>query len=107
MTVNSKTKCMICLLVLSTYRDYRPMPELDVYDREVMDDEDYSDLSESQRQAAERELHQRDREEGRLTGRMRRGLMYGMSYYYCICAVTILLFMASLGLMCGLFYGSF
>ncbi|XP_052263468.1 protein cbp-1-like isoform X5 [Dreissena polymorpha] len=48
------------------------MPELDVYDREVMDDEDYSDLSESQRKAAEHELHQRDREEGRLTGRMRR-----------------------------------
>ena len=34
-------------------------------------------MSENQRQAAEREMRQRDREEGVLTGRMRRGLMYG------------------------------
>jgi len=60
------------------FRDYRAIPELDVYDRDVMDEDDYSDLSESQRVAAEREMRQRDKEEGRLTGRMRRGLMYGM-----------------------------
>ena len=63
--------------VLSYFRDYRAIPELDTYDQNVVDDDDYSDLSEGQRQAAERDLHQRDREEGRLTGRMRRGLMYG------------------------------
>ena len=53
------------------------MPELDVYDRQNLDEDDYSEMSENQRQAAEKELHQRDREEGRATGRMRRGLMYG------------------------------
>ncbi|XP_052781535.1 DNA replication licensing factor mcm2-like [Mya arenaria] len=60
-------------------RDYRAIPELDVYDRGVMDEDDYSDLSESQRAAAERDMRQRDKEEGRLTGRMRRGLMYDES----------------------------
>lgn len=48
-----------------------------MYDQDVMDDEDFSEMSESQRAAAEREIRQREREEGRLTGRMRRGLMYG------------------------------
>ena len=56
------------------------MPELDVYDQDNLDDEDFSEMSESQRQAAEREMRQRDREEGRLTGRMRRGLMYGQYF---------------------------
>ncbi|XP_045166532.1 DNA replication licensing factor mcm2-like [Mercenaria mercenaria] len=61
-------------------RDYRAIPELDVYDQDHLDDEeDYSDISESQRQAAEREIRQREKEEGRLTGRMRRGLMYDES----------------------------
>ena len=61
-----------------SHRDYRPIPELDVYDQDHLDDEeDFSDISESQRQAAEREIRQREKEEGRLTGRMRRGLMYG------------------------------
>ena len=58
-------------------RDYRPIPELDVYDRDNLDEEDYSDLSEGNRQAAEREIRQREKDEGRATGRMRRGLMYG------------------------------
>ena len=49
-----------------------------MYDQDHLDDEeDFSDISESQRQAAEREIRQREKEEGRLTGRMRRGLMYG------------------------------
>lgn len=49
-----------------------------MYDQEGLDDEDdFSELSEGQRQAAEREMRQRDREEGILTGRMRRGFMYG------------------------------
>lgn len=58
-------------------RDYRAIPALDRYDQEGLDEDDYSELSENQRQAAEREMRQRDREEGVLTGRMRRGLMYG------------------------------
>ena len=60
------------------FRDYRPIPELDIYDPEALDDEaDFSDISETARQAAEREIRQREREEGRIAGRMRRGLMYG------------------------------
>lgn len=60
-------------------RDYRPIPALDVYDQEGLDDEeDFSDISESQRAAAEREIRQREKEQGILYGRMRRGLMYGM-----------------------------
>merc|ERR1712038_1875406 len=56
--------------------DYRPMPGLDRYERELMDDEDYDDMSEGDRQAVEADLRRRDREEGRLDGRMRRGLLY-------------------------------
>ncbi|XP_067683029.1 DNA replication licensing factor mcm2-like [Haliotis asinina] len=57
-------------------RDYQAIPALDRYDQENMDNEDYSDISESQRQAAEREIRQREREEGITAGRMRRGLIY-------------------------------
>ncbi|XP_048244361.1 DNA replication licensing factor mcm2-like [Haliotis cracherodii] len=57
-------------------RDYQTIPALDRYDQDNMDNEDYSDISESQRQAAEREIRQREREEGITAGRMRRGLIY-------------------------------
>ena len=56
--------------------DYRPMPALDRYERDLMDDEEYDDMSEGDRAAAEADLRRRDREEGRLDGRMRRGLLY-------------------------------
>lgn len=56
--------------------DYRAIPALDTYDRRILDDSDYSAMSEGDRRAAEEELRQRDREEGRVTGRMRRGLLY-------------------------------
>ena len=46
------------------------------YERELMDDDDYDDMSEGDRQAVEADLRRRDREEGRLDGRMRRGLLY-------------------------------
>lgn len=62
------------------FRDYRPIPALDVYDQEGLDEDDYSDISESQRAAAEREIRHREKEQGILYGRMRRGLMYGMLY---------------------------
>ena len=65
-------------LFLCSCRDYRAIPELDVYDRENLDDDaDYSDLSLSERLAAEREMRKRDRDEGRADGRMRRGILYG------------------------------
>eukprot|EP00058_Branchiostoma_floridae_P021237 XP_002606727.1 hypothetical protein BRAFLDRAFT_281666 [Branchiostoma floridae] len=60
--------------------DYRAIPELDVYDREGLDDnEEYSELSFGERAEVERELRKRDREEGRISGRMRRGLLYDES----------------------------
>lgn len=60
-------------------RDYRPIPEIDVYEPEGLapDDEDVDELTASQREAAERVMRQRDREAGRGLGRMRRGLLYG------------------------------
>jgi len=54
------------------------MPELDRYDEEGIDDNaELSDLSMSERMAAEREMRKRDREEMAATGRMRPGLLYG------------------------------
>ncbi|KAF7249885.1 DNA replication licensing factor mcm2 [Varanus komodoensis] len=59
-------------------RDYRPIPELDVYEAEglAMDDEDIEELTASQRAAAERAMRQRDHEMGRGLGRMHSGLLY-------------------------------
>ncbi|XP_041281998.1 DNA replication licensing factor MCM2 [Onychostruthus taczanowskii] len=59
-------------------RDYRPIPELDVYEAEglALDDEDVEELTASQREAAERVMRQRDRELEQGMGRMRRGLLY-------------------------------
>ncbi|KAI8437461.1 hypothetical protein MSG28_011784 [Choristoneura fumiferana] len=54
--------------------DYRPMPALDRYDNEDLDDENYDAMSIGDRRAAEQELRQRDREEGRR--RDDRGLLY-------------------------------
>lgn len=59
--------------------DYRAIPALDVYDPQMLDDSEYSALSESDRRAVEEQLRQRDRAEGRVTGRMRRGLLYDES----------------------------
>jgi len=56
------------------------MPELDRYDEEGIDDNaELSDLSMSERMAAEREMRKRDREEMAATGRMRPGLLYGQN----------------------------
>lgn len=41
--------------------DYRPRPELDNYDAADLDDDDFSDISESDRRAAEIEMGRRDR----------------------------------------------
>ncbi|XP_006120288.2 DNA replication licensing factor MCM2 [Pelodiscus sinensis] len=59
-------------------RDYRPIPELDIYEAEglALDDEDVEELTASQREAAEQAMRQRDRELDRGLGRMRRGLLY-------------------------------
>lgn len=59
-------------------RDYRAIPELDRYEAEGLDldDEDLSELSPGARAAAEEEMRRRDREQG-VSGRLRRGLLYG------------------------------
>ena len=61
------------------FRDYRAIPHLDVYEQQGLadDDESIADLSPGARLEAERAMRKRDREEGVITGRMRRGLLYG------------------------------
>ncbi|XP_077293926.1 DNA replication licensing factor Mcm2 [Arctopsyche grandis] len=59
--------------------DYRPMPALDRYDAENLDDEvDYDELSVDGRREAEREMRRRDREAG-LLHRDDRDLLYDES----------------------------
>lgn len=54
--------------------DYRPIPEMDYYSADGLDDTSVSELSITARIAAEAEMRHRDRDEGRLKGRMRKGL---------------------------------
>lgn len=72
-------KCFLLIWGCVFARDYRPIPELDVYEAEglALDDEDVEELTASQREAAERVMRQRDRELEQGMGRMRRGLLYG------------------------------
>lgn len=67
-------------------RDYRVIPELDRYDADNLDDQEFSDLSMSERLAAERDMRKRDREEAAATGRMRPGILYGQF----VCFVALL-----------------
>lgn len=48
-----------------------------------MDDHEYSDLSMSERLAAEREMRKRDRDEANTGGRMRKDLLYGKKSVVC------------------------
>eukprot|EP00061_Rhincodon_typus_P016047 g44054.t1 len=58
-------------------RDYLAIPELDVYEREGLDDdEDLEEMTASQRAEAEREMRRRDHAEGLRQGRMRIDLLY-------------------------------
>ncbi|KAL7060566.1 hypothetical protein AAHC03_09487 [Spirometra sp. Aus1] len=57
-------------------RDYRPIPELDVYEPEgLADDEEVSSLSPTARAEAERQMRQRDRAELLATGGLRRDIV--------------------------------
>lgn len=53
------------------------MPELDRYDRAILDEEDYSDIEIEDREAAENEMRRRDRAAG--IHRDERDLVYGQS----------------------------
>lgn len=57
------------------YSDYRPIPELDRYEAEGLDEEDLSELSPGARARAEAAMNDRDKRMG--IGRMARGLLYG------------------------------
>lgn len=54
--------------------DYRPIPEMDYYSADGLDDTSVSELSITARIAAEADMRQRDRDEGRVKGRLRKGL---------------------------------
>ncbi|XP_069685612.1 DNA replication licensing factor Mcm2 [Periplaneta americana] len=56
--------------------DYRPMPALDRYETDVLDEEEYDDISQTDRAAAEAAMRRRDREEGILTRRGDLELIY-------------------------------
>jgi len=56
--------------------DYRPMPHLDQFDENLLDEEEYDNMSMEERMQVEAAMRKRDREEGRGEGRMRRGLLY-------------------------------
>ena len=56
--------------------DYRPIPHLDIYEDENLDERDFDSMSPGARAAAERALRKRDRQEALASGRMRPGLLY-------------------------------
>ena len=63
---------------MQLHREYEAIPELDVYEREGIDDEEEdNELSTEARLSAEREMRRRDRMMGLSQGRMRHGLLYG------------------------------
>lgn len=65
-------------LALVLLSDYRPIPHLDVYDANVVDDaQQYDNISAEARLQAEKEMRKRDRQEALATGRTRPGLLYG------------------------------
>ncbi|EAA03379.3 AGAP012691-PA, partial [Anopheles gambiae str. PEST] len=57
--------------------DYRPAPHLDRYDMDDLDTEEYSDISQADRAAAEAEMRRRDRDAG--VHRDHRDLFYDKS----------------------------
>jgi len=57
-------------------KDYRPIPELDIYEPAMLDDEEYEALSPSARAEVEQLLKKRDQEAAIGEGRMRPGLFY-------------------------------
>lgn len=73
---------------IGNFSDYRHIPELDVYDQDNLDDSEYSMMSEGDRAAAEGAMRKRDRDEGLITGRMRRGLLYGKSNQLCFVCLS-------------------
>lgn len=69
---------MSSIFLFFLLRDYHAIPALDQYEMEGLDldEEDLSELSPGARAAAEEAMRRRDREQG-ISGRLRRGLLYG------------------------------
>ena len=61
-----------------------------MYDRDNLDDSEYSVLSEGDRVNAEAQMRRRDRDEGRAAGGMRRGYLYGVSYTMQCCTIYVI-----------------
>ena len=59
------------------HREYAPIPELDAYGSEGVDDEDYDNITAEQRARAEKEISRREKQEALASGRLRPGLLYG------------------------------
>ena len=59
------------------FRDYEPRPHLDRYDPAEIDEGEYDSLSIDVRQAAEKAMRKRDRQEALAQGRTRDELLYG------------------------------
>ena len=65
-------------MTCNSHSEYEAIPELDVYEKEGIDDEEEdNELSTEARLSAEREMRRRDRMMGLSQGRMRHGLLYG------------------------------
>lgn len=67
--------------IVDSASDYRPMPALDRYEQDVLDDEQYSDISQGDRRAAEQVMRRRDQEEGARRGDV--DLLYGQLQLSC------------------------
>lgn len=65
------------------------MPQLDRYDQEGMDEDDYDPISMEERLAAERELRRRDREEA-FGRRGEEDLLYGILVDFSVGKYSIL-----------------
>ena len=59
------------------HREYAPIPELDAYGSEGVDDEEYDNITAEQRARAEKEISRREKQEALASGRLRPGLLYG------------------------------
>lgn len=51
-----------------------------MYDPTALDDDDYDDMDIGARRDAEKIMGKRDREEAATSGRLRRGLLYGIEH---------------------------
>lgn len=72
------------------FRDYRPIPALDVYDPAVLDDDEFDEMTPEARREAERLMRKRDREDAAARGRLHRGLLYGIANEIFFCQSVVI-----------------